>query len=89
MFSRGDLEEALRIRTEEQLPVYERLGDVREFAACKYHIAGMLFYRGESNAALRILCDEALPILERLDDAAGIAACKELIDHIRKTQENH
>jgi hypothetical protein len=27
--SRGDLDEALRIRGEEQLPVYERLGDVR------------------------------------------------------------
>ncbi len=27
---RGQLEEALRIRTEEELPVYEHLGDVRE-----------------------------------------------------------
>ena len=27
--SRGELDEALRIRREEELPVYERLGDVR------------------------------------------------------------
>ncbi len=27
--ARGELDEALRIRREEQLPVFERLGDVR------------------------------------------------------------
>ena len=31
-FLRGEVDEALRIRTDEQLPVYERLGDVREKA---------------------------------------------------------
>lgn len=28
-YARGELEEALRIHTEEELPVYERFGDVR------------------------------------------------------------
>src|SRR3712207_7252637 len=30
--ARGELDEALRIRREEELPVYERLGDVRSAA---------------------------------------------------------
>ena len=30
LYRRGDLDEALRIRREEQLPVFDRLGDARE-----------------------------------------------------------
>lgn len=37
--ARGQLDEALRIRTEEQLPVYERLGDVRSLLVCRTQIA--------------------------------------------------
>ena len=29
LYRRGELDEALRIRREEELPVFERLGDVR------------------------------------------------------------
>ena len=31
--ARGELDEALRIRTDEEIPVYERLGDKRSLAA--------------------------------------------------------
>ncbi len=37
--ARGDPEEALRIRLEEELPVYERLGDVREKAVSLFKCA--------------------------------------------------
>ena len=53
--ARGELDEALRIRRDEQLPVYERLGDVRERAVTMGNIADILFARGELDEALRIL----------------------------------
>ncbi|MCA9710634.1 MAG: hypothetical protein KDK70_32630, partial [Myxococcales bacterium] len=37
--ARGALEEALRIRREEQLPVYERLGEAHEQAVCLTNLA--------------------------------------------------
>ena len=39
LYARGELDEALRIRREEQLPVYERLGDVRSRAVTLQKIA--------------------------------------------------
>jgi len=42
--ARGQLDEALKIRTDEELPVYERLGDVRSRAVTmgknRRHFAG-------------------------------------------------
>ena len=58
-------DEALRIRREEQLPIYERLGDVRERAVTLGSIADILEARGEPDEALRILRDETLPVFER------------------------
>jgi tetratricopeptide (TPR) repeat protein len=60
------LDEALRIYRDEQLPVYERLGDVRERAVTWGKIADVLFARGELDEALRIYRDEQLPVYERL-----------------------
>jgi hypothetical protein len=71
--SRGELDEALRIRREEQLPVYERLGDVRERAVTMGKIADILGSRGELDEALRILQDEALPDFQRLGDVRSRA----------------
>jgi hypothetical protein len=45
--ARGQLDEALKIRTEEQLPVYERLGDVRSRAVTMGKIAGILQASGQ------------------------------------------
>jgi hypothetical protein len=45
--ARGELDEALRIRQEEELPVYERLGDVREKAVTMGKVADILQARGE------------------------------------------
>ncbi len=66
--ARGDLDEALRIRREEQLPVYERLGDVRERAVTLGKIADILHARGDLDAALWIRREEQLPVYERLGD---------------------
>ncbi len=66
LFSRGDLDEALRIRREEELPVYERLGDVRSRALTMGKIADILQSRGDLDEALRILREDALPAFERL-----------------------
>ncbi|MCB9551933.1 MAG: tetratricopeptide repeat protein [Myxococcales bacterium] len=52
--AQGALDEALRIRREEQLPVYERLGDVRAQAVTMGKVADILQARGELDEALRI-----------------------------------
>ncbi len=72
-FRRGDLEEALRIRREEQLPVYERLKDVRELAVTQGKIADVLEARGDLEEALRIRREEELPVYERLKDVRSVA----------------
>ena len=64
--ARGDLDEALRIRREDQLPVYERLGDVRARAVTLGKIADVLQARGDLDEALRIRREEELPVFERL-----------------------
>ena len=66
--ARGELDEALRIRQQEQMPVYERLGDVRERAVTLGKIADILQARGELDEALRIRQQEQMPVYERLGD---------------------
>jgi hypothetical protein len=64
----GELNEALRIRRQEELPVYERLHDIRARAITMGKIADILQARGELDEALRIRREEVLPIFERLGD---------------------
>jgi hypothetical protein len=70
--SRGQLDEALRIRRDEQLPVYERLGDVRERAVTMGKVADILEARGQLDESLRIRRDEQLPVYERLGDVRSL-----------------
>ena len=44
--ARGQLDEALKIRTDEELPVYERLGDVRSLLVGRANLAITLLQRG-------------------------------------------
>jgi len=56
--ARGEFDEALRIRREEELPVFERLGDVRSRAACRNNIAANYLNRnapGDRQKALDYL----------------------------------
>ena len=71
--ARGEFDEALRIRREEELPVYERLGDVRSRAVTMGKIADVLQARGEIDEALRIRREEQLPVYERLGDVRSRA----------------
>jgi len=71
--ARGQLDEALKIRKEDELPVYERLGDVRERAVTMGYIADILQARGQLDEALKIRTDEELPVYERLGDVRSRA----------------
>ncbi len=70
------MDEALRIRREEQLPVYERLGDVRLKAVTMGRIADILQQRGEMDEALRIRREVELPVYERLGDVREQSVCR-------------
>ena len=70
---RGDYDEALRIRREVQLPVYERLGDTRSAAVAWGQIADIAFQRGDYDEALRIYREVQLPVYERLGDTRSAA----------------
>jgi len=73
LHARGELDEVLRIRRDEQLPILERLGDARATAITKGGIADVLQTRGELDEALRIRREEELPVFERLGDTLGRA----------------
>ncbi|WP_308285651.1 tetratricopeptide repeat protein [Actinoplanes hulinensis] len=65
LYQRGDYDEALRIRREVQLPVYERLDDARSAAVAWGNIADILYHRGDYDEALRIRREVELPVYER------------------------
>jgi tetratricopeptide (TPR) repeat protein len=67
--ARGEWDEVLRIRREEELPVYEKLGVARLRAVTLGNIADVLQARGELDEALRIRREETLPVFEMLGDA--------------------
>jgi tetratricopeptide (TPR) repeat protein len=71
--ARGRLDEALKIRNEEELPVYERLGDVFERAVTMGKIADVLKARGQLGEALKIRNEEQLPVYERLGEVRSRA----------------
>ena len=70
---RGDYDEALRIRREVTLPVYERLGDTRATAVAWGKIADIAERRGDYDEALRIRREVELPVYERLGDTRAAA----------------
>ena len=72
-YQRGDYDEALRIRREIELPVYERLGDTRSAAVAWGQIADIAYRRGEYDEALRIRREVQLPVYERLGDTRSTA----------------
>jgi len=76
LYRRGEFDAALRIRTEEELPVFERLGDVREAAVTRGQIADILEKRGQLDEALRIRTEEQLPVYERLGDVRSAAVTR-------------
>jgi tetratricopeptide (TPR) repeat protein len=67
--ARGEVDEALRVRREEELPIYKRLGDVHSRAVTLGTVAGLLEARGELDEALRLLREDVLPVFGRMGDA--------------------
>jgi tetratricopeptide (TPR) repeat protein len=72
-YMRGDYDEALRIRREVELPVYERLGETRSAAVTWGQIADITYLRGDYDEALRIRREVELPVYERLGDTRSVA----------------
>jgi len=66
--ARGDLDEALRIRQQELLPIFEKLGDVGTRAVTLGKIADILEARGDLDEALRIRQQEQIPVYEKIGD---------------------
>jgi tetratricopeptide (TPR) repeat protein len=71
--ARGELDEALRIRREEQLQVYEKLDDVYLRAVTMGKIADILQMQGELDKALQIYREEELPVYEKMGDVRSRA----------------
>lgn len=70
---RGELAEALRIRTEIQLPAHAQLGDRRERAITLGKIADVLVKLGDADEALRLRVEEVVPVFRALGELRGLA----------------
>jgi tetratricopeptide (TPR) repeat protein len=66
--ARGELKEALKIREEKELPVYQRLGDVRSEALTWGKIGDIYRVQGKLEEALKIRQEKQLPVYQRLGD---------------------
>jgi tetratricopeptide (TPR) repeat protein len=67
--SEGELEQALRVRREQELPIYEQLGDTRAQTVVLGEIADLLAALGRADEASRVLEEQMLPRADRLGDA--------------------
>ena len=76
LYARGELDEALRIHREEELPVYEKLGDERERALTLGQIADVLFAQGALDEALRIMREEVLAAFDKLGTTRDSLVCR-------------
>ena len=86
--ARGELDEALRIRRDEVLPVFEQIGDASSRAVTLGQIANILHTKGEIDEALRIRKDEVLPVFEQLGDARSRASTlSEIADILQERGE--
>ncbi|GGN65415.1 hypothetical protein GCM10010112_26770 [Actinoplanes lobatus] len=83
LFLRGGYDEALRIRHEIELPVYQRLGDTRAIAIAWGRIADIHYQRGEYDEALRIRQEVQLPVYQRLGDTRSTAIAWGAVADIR------
>jgi hypothetical protein len=79
MEQQGDLESALRILQEDQIPLYQRLGDDRQVAVTKGKIAAIMEARGDFEGALLIRTKEELPVFQRLREERAAAFTRERI----------
>lgn len=86
LFVLGRWDEALSIRTQQELPLCERFGDKRGIALTQSAIANLLYAKGQWTEALNILNDKVLPEVERLHDGHFKASVKVQIANIFEIQ---
>ena len=84
--ARGDLDEALRIRTEEELPVYERLGDVRSLAIIQARIADILAALGRIYEALEVYEQDVLPARRTINNQKEVDWARGRIESLRSSR---
>jgi hypothetical protein len=85
----GELEEALRIRRDEVLPVYRALGDARACALTMSSIAEIMKYWGQRGAALAMWREEILPVFKALGDARLIAVASGKVADLLQLTGDH
>lgn len=86
--TRNQLEEALRIHVEYQLPVYQQLGELHEIAITKGKIADIILALGNTDEALRIYKEEQIPLYKQLKDVRSLAITKGRIADILQDRES-
>jgi tetratricopeptide (TPR) repeat protein len=86
--ARGQLNEALRIRTEDELPVYQKLGHVSAVAVTQGKIADILQARGQLDDALA-MHELRLPFAREQSDLYNIAHIKFSTAQIRLQRDDH
>ncbi len=74
--SDNEYDEVLRILRDEELPIHEALGDVRNRAVTLCQIADVLRKKGNHDEALLILRQDCLPVFERLEDLRSQAGAR-------------
>lgn len=84
--TRGRIEEALRIRYEEVLPVLAKLGDIHQYATVMGRIAESHQRQGRFDEALRIRVEEELPTYKKLKDDLAYAMTMRGIAAIHKSR---
>lgn len=82
LLQRGEFEAALRIVTEQELPVYQKLDDSHSACIAMASIADILAAQGKFDAALNLLQQEVLPVLSRIGDMYSLAAIQSKIADI-------
>jgi tetratricopeptide (TPR) repeat protein len=87
-YDRGELDEALRIRCEIELPALERLGDTRSAAVTWGQIADIAYQSGELDEAAE-LQHKRLEVNKQLGDLDGIAAATWDLAQIDLTREDY
>ena len=82
--SRGYLDKALEIYKNEELPIYEQIGDARSIAVTKGRIADIYQTRGQLDEALAIRQNDELPVYKKIGDIRSVAVTKSKIADVHK-----
>lgn len=86
--ARGKFTEALAIRYEEELPVYERLGELHAWAITNGKVADILEAQGDLDECLRIRYENELPVYDRFGDVRAKAITRARIADVLVTRRN-